>query len=288
MTNVLSRLRLPAFAVGIIAAVYLFFGAVYHMGVAHAAVVVGDPTVLSTDALDSGWNLISTYGWTWGGMYLVFTVASWLLKRNEVEHWIAQGKALAYIVGGVGIGVTVIQAKMTGAPWSGVAMTVVVALFKLINPTPTAAKGAAVVLALALVGGALGGSQIGCSGTQRQELKTALWNCSDPVRSDAVSAVTPLVVSVIKAAGSADGKLIDYSTVKAAVSKANLLTEGGVLLSCAAASAFAILIAPQPTVPGSAASAPFVLDPAALRAAWVRLKAEQMGDAKFVTAAGVM
>lgn len=293
MTKILSRIR-PLFGPTLmLAALWLFFSAVYHMGVAHAAAAAGDPTTLSSATIDTGWNMIATYGWTWGGMAIVFMTASWLLKKNESEHWIAQGKTLAYLVGAVGIGVTVVQAKMTGSPWSGVAMTVLVALFKLINPTSpssstpavAAAKAVSAALAVVLLAGTV---QIACGGAQGKALGSALWNCTAPERADAVAAVTPLMVSVLKAATSADGKLIDYSTVKAATSKANLMTEAGVLLSCAAASAFAILTAPQPTVPGSAASALFVIDPAALRSTWARLKAEQLGDAKFTTSAGAM
>jgi len=132
---------------------------------------------------------------------------------------------------------------------------------------------------------ALGGAS--CGGTKAREIESAVWNCTAPERAEAVAAVTPAVVSVIKAAGSADGKLIDLSTVQAAISKANLLTEAGVLLSCALASAVAILEAPTPApAPGAPAAAPYVLDPAAVAKVWAEIDAKQLGGARFQVGGG--
>lgn len=132
---------------------------------------------------------------------------------------------------------------------------------------------------------ALGGAA--CGGVKAKAIGSAVWKCSDPVRADAVAAVTPAVISVIKAAGSADGKLIDTSTVQAAITEANLLSEAGVLLSCAFASAVAILEAPAPApAPGAPASSPYVLDPSAVAKVWAEIDAKQLGGAHFQVAGG--
>lgn len=162
---------------------YLVFSAVHWLGVAHAAGIgqAAAPAV-SVATLDDSWTLIHTYGWTWGGMYLVLTVAQFLLKKNDSQHWIAQGKTLAYIVGGVGIAASALQAYFGGTPWSGVAMTVVVALFKLVNPVGPApatavakppATGAVSMLAVLLLS-SLVVSQSACGASARETtLKTA-------------------------------------------------------------------------------------------------------------------
>jgi hypothetical protein len=146
-------------------------------------------------------------------------------------------------------------------------------------------KNAAV--ALLVIGLAFGAASTltACTAAQRSAVESALWKCTDPVRSEAVAALTPLAESAIKAAASADGKLIDYSLVKAMFSKANLTSEAGVLLTCAAASAFAALAIPSPSLTGAPASMPMVLDRGALHDAFDRLRAEQFpGGALEVSA----
>lgn len=150
-------------------------------------------------------------------------------------------------------------------------------------------SGTAATLAVVLLGALAAPALTGCSAAQRTALEHAAWDCTAPARADAVAAVTPAVVSVIKAAGSADGKAIDLSTVKAAIAKANILSEAGILLSCATASAIAILTAPPPApAPGAPQSAPYELDPAAVRATWAAVKREQLGGADFRVAGGAV
>lgn len=298
MKTFISRLRLPLLCFAGLSALYLIFGIAHGMGMAHAAALAGNDVTIPTTTIDAGWNMVSTYGWTWGGMYLVFTMASWALAKNESTHWIAQGKTLAYLVGGVGIGIAALQAHFGGTPWSGVLMTVFMAVFKLLVPTtgdqpaPGVSASAAVkttVLALLAISLGIAGSQMACSSAKAKAIESAIWDCTKPERAEAVDAITPAVISVIKAAGSADGKVIDLSTVKSAISKADLLSEAGILLSCAAANAFAILQGPDATPPaGSVASAPLVLDRAALRATWSQIASSQLGGAHFQTAHGAM
>jgi hypothetical protein len=97
-----------------------------------------DPIGVATVSIDALWNLVATYGWTWGGMALGFTLLRDLLRRNESTHWIAQGRALAWVTVAVGIGITAVQAHFQGAPWAGVVITGILAAFKLIDPNTIA------------------------------------------------------------------------------------------------------------------------------------------------------
>lgn len=152
------------------------------------------------------------------------------------------------------------------------------------SPTPSAneamkrvASTVSMLLVVALGFGVL--SATAC-GPQAKALEAGLWNCLAPERAQAVEVLTPLAESAILAAASADGKLIDTSKLRAAVSKASLTTEAGVLLECAMASAVTALL--TPTSASSGASA-LVLDPAALRDAWSKVAPR---GARFHTAGG--
>ena len=56
-------------------------------------------------------------------------------KVTQSTHWIAQGRTLALITAAVGLGIAALQAHFGGAPWGGVVMTLVLGIFKLIDPT---------------------------------------------------------------------------------------------------------------------------------------------------------
>lgn len=94
-----------------------------------------DPTSTAQGATDTGVSLIYQYGPWWGGMALVFGLFSSMLAKNESQHWIAQGRTLAALVAGLGIAGVALQAHFAGTPWAGVAVTAVMALFKLMQPT---------------------------------------------------------------------------------------------------------------------------------------------------------
>lgn len=137
---------------------------------------------------------------------------------------------------------------------------------------------AAALLVIGLAIGA-GSTLTACTAAQRAELKSDLWKCTDPVRAEAVDALTPLAVSGIKAAASADGKLLDYSQIKLMFSKANMLSDAGVLATCVAASAFSVLALPSPSLTAAPASLPMVLDLGVLHSTFDRLRAEQFPGA---------
>ena len=107
-----------------------------HLGVAHAhAGAVADPVATSTTSADALLSIALTYGPLWGGMAIAFGLLSTLLQRNQSTHWIAQGRTLALITAAVGLGIAALQAHFGGAPWGGVVMTLVLGIFKLIDPT---------------------------------------------------------------------------------------------------------------------------------------------------------
>lgn len=134
----------------------------------------------------------------------------------------------------------------------------------------TLLKTAAMLLVVGLFGGA---TQAACHGSPGAErAKQIAWSCTSGVRQDLVAAVTPLVESAILAAASADGKLIDDSKLKQMFSGANLLTEAGAVLACAAEKAFANLLSPPAPASGAPASSPLVIDPAELQRARASLR----------------
>lgn len=264
---------------------------------AAAAATAGLPPAPPPDALLA---YVQANGPIVGGVTVVYVTARWLLQRNESAHWIAQGRVLAAIAVVVGVAGTALLALTSGTPWSGVLVTAVLGLLHLADATVTPAsvvkqsQGGFVrlglLLALAISGGLAAGAA--SCGPKTAAIEHALWECTAPERAEAVAAITPAVVSVIKAAGSADGSQIDLSTVKSAISKANVLSEAGILLSCATASAIAILespaVAAPPAPPGLTARAAPALDIAAVRAAWTAIKRDQLGGADFRVASGAV
>lgn len=132
-----SRFKLPLLSACGLVALYVFFDLVSHLGVAHAA-AIDDPIAMATVSTDSVYTVIATYGWLWGGMAVVFGSLSWLLSRNESTHWIAQGRTLAVLTASAGLGVAALKAHFGGAPWSGVMLTLIVGIFKVISPVTIA------------------------------------------------------------------------------------------------------------------------------------------------------
>lgn len=249
--------------------------------VAHAAdssSALPDPQASADGAIGT----LVTYGPVLGGMYLAYAVASSLVSRYASSSWLAQGKRLALATGVLGIAGAALQAAIAGSPWTVVAAAAGATAFKLLTPTVTSAAPTPVSLAkpvaLVTLGGLLviaglgsGGAQISGCGPGTKALAHDIWtNCLAPERAEVVATLTPLAESVILAAASADGKMIDAGKLLAATSRASLMTEAGILLNCAMASAVTNLLTPAPQVTG-ASSSPLVLDPAALREVWSRV-----------------
>lgn len=115
-----------------------------------AVAAVADGALTSTT---TAWELIAQYGPIWGGMLLAFAIASEFVKRNEVAHWIGQGRALAAIVGAVGILGSVLEAQLGGGSWAGVVVTLMGAVKMFISPQirPGAATNAAALLVVVVL-----------------------------------------------------------------------------------------------------------------------------------------
>lgn len=101
------------------------------------AQAVADPVATAAASSDALLSIAMSFGPLWGGMAIAFGIASTVLKRNESAHWIAQGRTLAVITAAVGLGIAALMAHFGGAPWSGVLLTLVLGVFKLIDPTTT-------------------------------------------------------------------------------------------------------------------------------------------------------
>lgn len=289
----LARMFSPvlAFAVGSLLTLLCL-----RLGVAHASGLaqLADPTPALTGGADAGWATLTQDGPMWLAIAVIHVALRLFLDK---EHWLKQGRLLSGLTALAGVLASVVAWHWQGGPSAGIVTALIAGVTLLIHPIPAAApaardpqKGSARLTILLWLGiAAVGAAWIslvvfepGCSNPKVQAVERAVFDCTAPARADAVAAVTPAVVSVIKAAGSADGKLVDISTVKAAITRANVMSEAGVLLSCALASAIAVLETPTPApVAGAPAAAPFVLDPAAVRATWASIKRDQLGGADF-------
>lgn len=240
-----------------------------------AADTTGDPLGTAQTSADGFVSTISTYGPVIGGMYLAYSIMQSLLARYGSSSWLAQGKRLAIATSLLGIVGAALQAQITGSTWTVVLAAAVAAAFKLRPPTVSGAApkpssslvNVVTIGVLLLAVGVLGG-QPGC-GPKTSAIAHDIWtNCLAPERAEAVAVFTPIAESAILAAASADGSLIDTSKLRAAISGANLLTEAGILLNCAMASAVTALLTPTPETSGAS---PLVLDPAALRSSWAQV-----------------
>lgn len=81
------------------------------------------------------WSIIERYGW-WGGALLFYGLAAYLLRRNEIEHWIARGRVLAYVTGAVGVLGSVLGWRF-GADPEAIAAAVTGAVSLAVRPTVT-------------------------------------------------------------------------------------------------------------------------------------------------------
>lgn len=289
--TIISRLKFPALCLLGTCMIYLLYAAVWHAGVSYGATALDTSHSVSTATLDDSWAMISTYGWIWGGMAVVLALASWVLKRNDSTHWIAQGRTLALIVGGLGIAAAALDAKFAGAPLSGVAMTAIAALFKLMDPRVTPAAPApapqsnslgggsgVTMFAILLIGAGLVASQPGCA-----EVKPRLANaagaaidCEAPGIVSLVTELVPVARQSLMAMISPDGRSVDKTAWHEAT--AALKSDQ---LRCAFATALALLATPSPTLPAGPAAAPLEVNGAALRSAFASLRAERgWGDTK--------
>lgn len=142
-----------------------------------------DPVATASTATDAAWQLVAQYGWLWGGMLLLLGLGQALLRANESKHWIAQGRTLALLSGGLAVLGSIAQWHFGNGPLEGVLVTLVTALTLVWHPTVPAVpapaakalrSGTAAMLAVLLLGG-LAVSQTGCAASAREStIKAAL------------------------------------------------------------------------------------------------------------------
>ncbi len=293
--------KLVAFTCSIAAAIMVTFATI-----ARAAGLGADPTPVLANAADVGISTLTQDGPWWLAIAVLHVALRVFLDK---DHALKQGYLLSGLTALAGVGSAVVAWHWQSAPSAGIVTAVIAGITLLVHPVPAATPapqpaqpgfaarrllpwiaigGIGVTwIVLALGAGSLTVGSSGCSNPKVKAVEHAIWQCTDPVRQQAVEVMTPTVLSVLKAGASADGSLIDTSTVKAALTKANVLSEAGVVLSCAFASAVAILEAP-PAAPaaGAPAAAPLVIQPAAVHAVWATIKADQLGGADFAVAGG--
>lgn len=150
-------------------------------------------------------------------------------------------------------------------------------------PSARMPTSAATIAALACIVLATASVLPACAGMPDAGAKIAgeIIDCTAGDRRAVVAQFEPVLEQLLINATSADGKEIDWTSIKAA-SKALATDLGG----CALASAVGRLLNPPPPKPGAPASAALELDPAALRAGFNALRVEQFGGVAFHTASG--
>lgn len=164
------------------------------------------------------------------------------------------------------------------------------------KPAPTTTQplktaippGGATGLVLAFLFAALAVGTIACAaqGTKLRAVEDGLAKCTAPELAQGVSALEPLMNSVVLAATSADGKQIDAGKLEAAVSKTSLETDAGQFALCALASVVTTLMTPSAPVAGAPAAAGLQVDPGALRTAFDHVRAGHAPGVHFHTAHG--
>jgi hypothetical protein len=154
----------------------LALSALHYVGVANAgglAQPITDPVTTATAATSDGWDVVAHAGPIWGGSLLVYGIAQAFLRRNQSEHWIAQGRALAVITATVMVAGGLFDWHFRGAPIGSVLAVAIAAISLVWHPTvtpladapdPSAASSGAVagLLIVALVGGSVLGIGVAC------------------------------------------------------------------------------------------------------------------------------
>lgn len=265
------RLKLAAVFCGVSA---LTFFILCH--VAHA-----DPVAAATAATDTGWSLVTQYGPLWAGAIIAMGIGQTFLKQ---QHWLAQGRTLALITGGVSTLGAVLAWKFSGAPVEGIVITAIMALKLAWSPNvaPVAKSSAGAAAALALVVLALAGPQLACS-SAKSEAVAAGHAVVDCAKADAAQLEALLVELGEDAVASAlHTGAVDWGALESRAEAAGV-TIGGCAL--------AMQVHAQPPAPSSGtsinaqATPPPAPNPA--RAALERLRST-FGGVRWQTASGVL
>lgn len=166
----------------------------------------------------------------------------------------------------------------------------------LTSELPTGPRGAQsgrvqvlVLPAIALVGVITAlivlGLTSGCAARQRTAAGVrAGLDCESRALTGTFAALLPVATDAVVSWISADGRSIDRTKLKAALSP---LTDKDTHVACAITTALAAIATPAPTQPDAPAAAGLEVDAAAVRATFAEVRAE-LGWAPIATSAGVM
>jgi len=168
-----------------------------------------------------------------------------------------------------------------------------VELRDMVNPSSlaltTIGPAAALLLVLGLVG-AGGAALTGCNKQQALAVLDAAWDCTKPDVAQGAAALEPLAAAAFAQAENPDAPgTYDTTKLKAALSAANLKSDLGSWLTCAAGSAALKLDASSPPV--TVARTPAVAAPIAPNtavAAFAELRAAQFPGVTIKTAHGAL
>ncbi len=247
------------------------------------------PLVVIQDA-DAG-ETARRFGWP-VGVLAVVTISALALgaagrRRGQVGLGrLAQGTAATTAGAGAAIGSAVLDALIAGGSPGAVGVAIVatiLAFWRARRPAPgsedgvvrAGERGSAPVALLAWIGAPLAvvGLAMGawsCSGAQRRAV-AAVVDCTAGVLAEQADAWRPLVGAAIRSG--------DWAAVRAAA-----MTTARDAVGCAAAAVVIEIERPPGVVAQSLAGSG--AGPAAARAAWERLRADQLGGRAFVTRAG--
>jgi hypothetical protein len=73
-----------------------------------------DPIAHPVEAATTARELIKQWGYVWGGMLVLFTIGTVLVKRAETEHWLSKDHTLPIVVSMLGILGAAINWKFAG------------------------------------------------------------------------------------------------------------------------------------------------------------------------------
>ena len=130
----MKRLKTPLVYAALTLLAYVF---VTRLGgcLAHA-----DPGLTPVPADD--YSLIARHGF-WGGLLLTFGIASRLLQRPGVSHWIAQRRWLAIVAGGIAVIAAGLNWRLNGGDPEAVTLALSTAIGLALSPNVTSSVGSA-------------------------------------------------------------------------------------------------------------------------------------------------
>lgn len=86
---------------------------------AHGGDVMAHPIQTAQDS----WTVVKQFGYLWGGMIVLFSIGTVLVKRASDDHWLANEHVLTGLTGLIGTLGAILQAKFMGGSWAVVVVT---------------------------------------------------------------------------------------------------------------------------------------------------------------------